>query len=404
MENLRESLSRFLDKMKEVGYRQLSIDTAAAAVNSLILVHPDGQESSFDPGISAKYIGDLEHMLEGDALGNWAMSKNAWFIRKFIDFLSSGNIDATHYTKPRLPLEEGFSHIIQRYVDTVAINEQQKKSRAWAPKRYAFWLSNHGIHSFSDTTVSDLRLFLMEDCQNLQSKTIPNFRSELRRFHVWLHDHGFTSGTYEELFDFRVAIENKIHPAISPDDVAKILEQIDRSTAIGKRDYAMLLCGIILGLRGCDIVRLKRVDIDWQKGEIRISQHKTGKPLALPLTKDIADAIKDYLLHGRPESAEPNVFLRHLVPIGILKSGSVLSGVFERYKKKAGLDFDGSYYSVRRALGKNLIVAGMPVTTVAQVLGHSDLSSAKQYIDLDSDHLKICALGFEGIRPKGWLL
>lgn len=402
METIQDSVQRFLDKMKELGYSAKNISFASAALYNLIQAHSNGNDAPLDQDIAEKHIRDIETLMENDAVGRWSMSKNVWFIRKYLDFLKTGIINADRYVKPLLPLEEGFASVIQQYVDEVSTNEQQKKSRAWAHKRYAFWLSNHGIHYFSDTKVTDLRQFILEDTSNLQSKTIPNFRSELRRFHVWLYDHGFIPHTYESLFDFRVAIENKIHPAVLPDDAASVLEQIDRSTAIGKRDYCMMLCGIVLGLRGCDLIRLKLTDVDWRQGEIRIAQHKTGKPLALPLTTDIAEAMKDYILNGRPKSDVQNVFLRHSTPVGPLKSGSIAGQIFSFYKKKAGLNFDGSYYSARRAVGKNLIVAGTPVTTVSQILGHTDISNTKQYIALDTQHLKICALGFEGIMPRGW--
>jgi integrase/recombinase XerD len=402
METIQDSVQRFLDKMKELGYSAKNISFASAALYNLIQAHPNGNDAPLDQDIAEKHIRDIETLMENDAVGRWSMSKNVWFIRKYLDFLKTEIINADRYVKPLLPLEEGFASVIRQYVDEVSTNEQQKKSRAWAPKRYAFWLSNHGIHSFSDTKVTDLRQFILEDTSNLQSKTIPNFRSELRRFHVWLYDHGFIPHTYENLFDFRVAIENKIHPAVLPDDAASVLEQIDRSTAIGKRDYCMMLCGIVLGLRGCDLIHLKLTDVDWRQGEIRIAQHKTGKPLALPLTTDVAEAMKDYILNGRPKSDVQNVFLRHSTPVGPLKSGSIAGQIFSFYKKKAGLNFDGSYYSARRAVGKNLVVAGTPVTTVSQILGHTDISNTKQYIALDTQHLKICALGFEGIMPRGW--
>jgi site-specific recombinase XerD len=402
METIQDSVHRFLDKMKDVGYSAKSISYASAALYNLIVAHPDGAEGPVNRDIADKHICDIENAMKDDAVGNWVMSKNVWFVRKFLDFLETGIINADHYTKPLLPLEEGFASVIQQYVDDVSTNNQQKKSRAWAPKRYAFWLSNHGLHSFSDTQVTDLRQFLIEDTKNLKSKTVPNFRSELRRFHIWLYDHGYIPNTYEALFDFKVAIENKIHPAVLPDDAASVLSQIDRTTAIGKRDYVMILCGIVLGLRGCDVIRLKLTDIDWRQGEIRIAQHKTGKPLALPLTADVAEAMKDYILNGRPDTEYSNVFLRHSTPICPFSSGKIVGRIFSDYKKKAGLDFDGSYYSARRAVGKNLVTAGVPVTTVAQVLGHTDISNTKQYIALDTPHLKICALGFDGIMPRRW--
>ena len=61
--------------------------------------------------------------------------------------------------------------------------------------------------------------------------------------------------------------------------------------------------------------------------------------------------------------------------------------------------FDGKgFHSLRRAVGKNMITSGVPVTTVAQVLGHNGTSSINKYIALDSVHLKECALDFSGIE------
>ena len=128
----------------------------------------------------------------------------------------------------------------------------------------------------------------------------------LKFSHVWLYERNYTESTYEEFFDFKVAIENKIHPAALPEDVAKVIGQIDRNTNIGKRDYAAIMLGVVLGLRACDVRALRLTDIDWRRGEICIAQHKTGKPLALPLTTDVAEALKDYILNARPKLDDPH--------------------------------------------------------------------------------------------------
>lgn len=72
--------------------------------------------------------------------------------------------------------------------------------------------------------------------------------------------------------------------------------------------------------------------------------------------------------------------------------------------RMAGLDGPGGFYQLRRAEGKNLVVSGTPVTTVAQILGHTDITNTKQYIALDTASLKVCALSFDGIEPRGWKL
>lgn len=44
-----------------------------------------------------------------------------------------------------------------------------------------------------------------------------------------------------------------------------------------------------------------------------------------------------------------------------------------------------------------MIIQGVPVTTVSQVLGHRSSNAVKQYIALDIDSLRQCALGFGSI-------
>jgi len=91
--------------------------------------------------------------------------------------------------------------------------------------------------------------------------------------------------------------------------------------------------------------------------------------------------------------------LRTRAPIQPLASGSAICGVYGKYRRRLSLTAQG-FHSLRRALGKNLVTSGVPVTIVAQVLGHSDISNTKQYIALDTVHLKECALDFTGIAPK----
>jgi integrase len=66
------------------------------------------------------------------------------------------------------------------------------------------------------------------------------------------------------------------------------------------RDYAMFLLVVTYGLRGCDIASLKLSDIDWRTDKIHINQSKTGRPLSLPLTPEVAEALLIYLREGRP--------------------------------------------------------------------------------------------------------
>lgn len=129
-----------------------------------------------------------------------------------------------------------------------------------------------------------------------------------------------------------------------------------------------------------------------------ISQAKTGKALALPLTSDVGEALKKYILEGRPGSDSEYIFLRTYAPYSELTT-SVLYNVFNKYRFALGLPRCG-FHDLRRALGTSLVTTGTAITTVAQVLGHRNLESTKQYISLDTEHLRDVGLNFNGFMPK----
>jgi integrase len=94
--------------------------------------------------------------------------------------------------------------------------------------------------------------------------------------------------------------------------VSSLLQAVDRSTAIGKRDYAVLLLAARYGMRPGDIRQLHLDDIQWRRRQIALQQSKTGRLLLLPLLSEVSDALIDYLRHGRPKTEFRNLFVRHL--------------------------------------------------------------------------------------------
>jgi integrase len=158
---------------------------------------------------------------------------------------------------------------------------------------------------------------------------------------------------------------------------------------------------MVLGMRAVDVANLKLSDIDWVNGEIKILQTKTGFSVALPLTKDVGEALKDYILNARPPSDSQQIFLRLKAPHIGIKSAVTIGEIYWACCKAAGLPESKRFHTLRRSRGTSLLAAGEPVTMVAQVLGHAQVDSTKKYISVDVLHFKMCALSFDGIKPRG---
>jgi integrase len=182
------------------------------------------------------------------------------------------------------------------------------------------------------------------------------------------------------------------------------LSAVDTTTAMGKRDFAIMKLASVIGLRSVDIFGIQMTDINWKKNEITIVQDKTNVSIILPLTPTVGNAIADYILYGRPKSDSPYLFLRHLKPHTKLMNLSGGSHVFTRYQKKSGLNHnpnDGkTFHAFRRTVGTNLVIAEIPLPTIYQILGHKSKNCTKQYIALNDDMLQICCLDISKFATK----
>ena len=131
--------------------------------------------------------------------------------------------------------------------------------------------------------------------------------------------------------------EYKVYNIINDEELYALLNQIDTSSPIGKRDMAIFQLIITTGMRSTDVVNMKLTDIDWSRGEIHIIQKKTGNPLTLPLLQEAGSAIQDYILNGRPDSDAEEIFLRSKAPFRKLDRGPAVQFRFYHYLDKAGI-------------------------------------------------------------------
>lgn len=271
-------------------------------------------------------------------------------------------------------------------------------------ERYFLFLSSNGHLTIGTVSTIDIRQFIVE-ASSFRPKSMDDVVTTLKKIHMFLRSKGMLDILFESVLFAPRARDRKIQPCISSDEIKRILERVDTDSGIGKRDYAILQLGICSGLRAGDIANLKLADMDWRNSEIHLIQGKTKQVLALPLDENAGNAMIDYILHGRPVSESQFMFLRSFAPYQQFHDGVSISCIFRKYLKKADIPHvngDGkTFHGFRRTLGTEMVVQGIPVTTVSQVLGHRSIESAKQYISLDIGGLKQCALSLKSIGRGG---
>lgn len=246
-----------------------------------------------------------------------------------------------------------------------------------------------------DLRLSDLDAYVLKCAQRYAPATVSDICSMLRSFTRFLRASGRISVDLAESI-LVPARRNGVRPhrTLPWNDVQRILSAIDRSTPLGKRDYALLLLMSTYGLGAGETIRLTLDDIDWRAATLRIIRPKTRAEFLLPLLPAVARALGSYLRNGRPRHAPTrHVFLRMSVPHGRLSSASAVRDRLIEYARAAGVSapYLGSHVLRHTNAGRHMEL-GTPPKLIGDILGHRDPESTSAYLRVATERLRQMAL------------
>jgi integrase/recombinase XerD len=167
--------------------------------------------------------------------------------------------------------------------------------------------------------------------------------------------------------------------------VAALLGCCDRVTVVGRRDFAIISLLSRLGLRACEVAALRLDDIDWRGGELTV-RGKGRQTDRLPLPHDVGQALAEHVLGWPREKASREVFLRTLAPHGAM-SAKAIDAAVRRACDRAGVERVGTH-RLRHTVATELLGAGAPLTEIAPVLRHTNLSTTAIYAKVDRTTLR----------------
>lgn len=267
-------------------------------------------------------------------------------------------------------------------------------------RQFLAYLQEIGCRDLSQIHRQDVTTYIISVSPE-RTSGMSDCLTRLRAFFRYLIENRIIHETMLDTLQLKTAIHKKVHAGFTMEESDRIIQVIDRNTPVGKRDYAMLLLARYTGLRAVDVIHLRLRDINWHKNEINIVQHKTLRPLTLPLENIVGNAIADYILNARPQNDSQHIFLRTRAPYESLGFGNG-TAIVRRYAKKAGIILRAGeqkgFHSFRRSIGVNMLSADIPLATISEVLGHSSSSSTKPYLSLAADSLRMCAMPLTGME------
>jgi len=260
-------------------------------------------------------------------------------------------------------------------------------------RRFERYLQNIGCQDVGSLALPVVTGFVTTVAQEFGSRAMVCICSVLRVFLRYSHREGVLGRDLSKLVEvpqhYRLA---DIPRSIGWDAVQKMLDQVDRRTAVGRRDYAMLLLMVTYGLRAREVSVLTLDDIDWKRDRLHIRERKADHTTAYPLARVVGEAIIDYLKNGRPDVQSRELFWRHLAPRAPLTHAAV-SSVASKYLHQAGIPVarPGSH-TLRHACVQRLVDGGFPLKTIGDYVGHRSPSSTMIYAKVQVEALREVAL------------
>lgn len=345
--------------------------------------------SSEHPAQYLRYRARRVQLHQGDAAA----------LRQFIDFLRRQKVIPAEKVSPRrlTPAEQGAQAFARYLRDERALARATVVNYVPFIRRFLTERFGTGPVTLSRLCAGDVTQFVQRWAPRLHLKRAKLLTSALRSFLHYVRYHGDIA---RDLAAAVPTVANwsmtSIPRAIPEAHVRQLLAGISRRTAMGRRDYAIVLLLARLGLRSSEVAFLELDDIDWTAGRLSV-RGKGGQRTALPLPADVGEAIVAYLRHGRPRSTSRRVFLRGKAPLRGFLGQSAIGSLVRHTLKRTGIDAPTKgAHQFRHALATQMLRHGASLTEIGEVLRHRSPETTKIYANVDLDALRTLALPWPG--------
>ena len=184
---------------------------------------------------------------------------------------------------------------------------------------------------------------------------------------------------------------------LSAAQVEKVLGGCDRATAMGRRDYAILMMLAKLGLRAGEVASLTLDDIDWRSGEMLI-RAKGRQRARMPMPRDVGAAVVAYLRDRRPTTSCRRLFLRTLAPHVGFASGCAITMIAKAALERVGIRGYAHHgaHIFRHSLATELLRSGATLSEIGQLLRHESHDTTRIYAKVDVQRLRTLSLPWPG--------
>jgi site-specific recombinase XerD len=255
-----------------------------------------------------------------------------------------------------------------------------------------------GASDLGEISQEDVTRYIQRHARDRSAASGKAMCWSLRAFLRYLHHRGLSplalAGCVPSIRQWKLA---SLPTYLSTAQVQKVLDGCDRTTALGRRDYAILMMLAKLGLRAGEVATLTLDDIDWRSGEMLV-RAKGRQRARMPMPPDVGAAVVAYLCDGRPTLSCRRLFLRSPAPNVGFASGGAITMIAKTALERAGIRgyaHQGAHI-FRHSLATELLRSGATLSEIGQLLRHESHDTTRIYAKVDIEALRTLGLPWPG--------
>lgn len=400
--DLQTTMDAVLKLQKEQGYAQNTLKLHQSVYHGLLKFMQANNYTTLNEDVGLEYVHNRTGTTMEGFYGRGDRKTNAHMkpVQNLLVYMKTGRL--SYSMRPKLsdfqcPERFEVEYLLfqdayeeRHYANATIISNNQ------ILHKFLDFLDEENVSKSSGITPSHVTEFLGR-YSTAKPKYVATIVYVMRNYLSFLYQQGFTKEDLSSSLPKVRVMRNAFIPySWNTEDVKKLLGAVDRADPKGKRDYAILLMVVRLGLRVSDIRGMNLSCLNWNRKTITINMQKTKRPLELPLLEDIGWAIIDYLKNGRPQTPSDRVFVRHRAPFDAFGENESFHRELHRYMVKAGLDIPldvhCGLHSLRSTLARNMLESNATLPVISETLGHQNINTTSIYLKIDLAGLRRCAL------------
>ena len=272
--------------------------------------------------------------------------------------------------------------------------------------RFFRFLISEKISSFQAVSAETLIAFNLSD-KHLSSEGKNACNARIRRFLRYLCRENIIENQHlPQVLGYSAVKTERMITVLTAEELSHIRSYIaEASTPIQLQDSAVMLLGTEMGIRGCDIVRLKISDINFKNRALRFIQDKTGVEIHLAMPVSVGNAVFKYLKSGRPKECSSDLLFVSLKAPHKPLLRNICYDALKRILPQRSVPGSG-FHVTRKTFSTHKLQRGIPPERISSAIGQRSVKSLTPYLSLDGERLSMCPLSLESldIQWKGGLL